>query len=516
MPDGVRSLIVVVVTVGVWEVVARTVFSGSFVLSPPSSVLGSIYDERSLYARNLRHTIANAGWGFLWGNLVAIALAAVATLVPAVRRTIGAISLTTFCLPLIALAPILRVVLGPGESTPIALAALSVFFTTFIAALLGLDSAPGGALEVVRSYGRGRYAAFVFVRLRASVPALFAGLQIAAPAAFLGALVGEFTGSSRGFGILTIQALRTLETDRVWAVAVLSTLVSSGAYLLVGFLGRKLCPWAAAVDVTAAPTDPPVRGAARRLAALAAPVAAVLVLWVAFLVVFDVNTFFAKTPVDVWSDVVTGPDAAEMRSTVLPPLWSTIWTTSLGFVAGITAAVASAAVFILAPWLERALMPVAVALRAIPIVATTPVIILALGRGVVATVAIVGVMSFFPTLVNCVAAMRRTPEGILDVLRSYDAPSVATVWIAHLPTAVPALLASARIAVPTSLLGATVAEWLATGKGMGNLMTVAANTARYDVLWVSVVLLTLVAAGGYLAVASFERQVLARMQPGRS
>jgi ABC-type nitrate/sulfonate/bicarbonate transport system permease component len=205
-----------------------------------------------------------------------------------------------------------------------------------------------------------------------------------------------------------------------------------------------------------------------------------------------------------------------MRAKILGPLWSTVSITALGFVAGLAAAVALAVIFLLAPWLERAVMPVAVALRAVPIVATTPVIILTLGRDVAATVVIVAVMSFFPTLINCVAAMRRTPQGVLDVLHSYDAGSLASVRLAHLPAALPALLASARIAIPTSLLGATVAEWLATGDGMGNLMTVAANTARYDVLWASVVLLTIVAAVGYVAVGAIESRVLARVAPERT
>jgi ABC-type nitrate/sulfonate/bicarbonate transport system permease component len=479
-------------------------------------VLREISESADLYRRNLMYTLVNAWWGFLWGNLVAVALAAVASLVPALRRSVSAVCLTTFCLPLIALAPILRVVLGPGDSTSIALAALAVFFTTYVAALLGFDSAPSGALQVVRSYGRGRLASFLVVRLRASVPAMFAGLQVAAPAAFLGALVGEFTGSRRGFGILTIQALRTLETEKVWAVAVLSTVVSVGAYLVIGWLGHRLCPWAATVDVTAAPVQRRPASPVQRMVATVIPVLVVAVLWVAFLRAFDVNDFFAKTPIDVWRDLVTGPKAAEMRAKILGPLWSTVSITALGFVAGLAAAVALAVIFLLAPWLERAVMPVAVALRAVPIVATTPVIILTLGRDVAATVVIVAVMSFFPTLINCVAAMRRTPQGVLDVLHSYDAGSLASVRLAHLPAALPALLASARIAIPTSLLGATVAEWLATGDGMGNLMTVAANTARYDVLWASVVLLTIVAAVGYVAVGAIESRVLARVAPERT
>lgn len=511
---GASDVLAVAGVVVAWELLARTVFAGAYTLSAPSAIVGQIAEQFDLYRRNLMATSLNAAWGFVWGNLAAMTLASLASLVPASRRVVSGVSLTIFCLPLVALAPILRVVLGPGNATPIALAALAVFFTTYIATLLGLDGAPAGAIEVVRSYGRGRFVAFATVRVRASVPAMFAGFQIAAPAAFLGALVGEFTGASRGLGLLTIQALRTLETDRVWAVAAVSTVVSCLAYVVAGAIGRALCPWAPAVDLTARPSVPSRAGP--RLLGVLAPIVAVVLLWIGFLRVFDVDPYFAKTPTDVWEALVSGSRAAETRELVLPALWSTLLTTIPGFLAGLAAGVALAVAFVLAPILERALLPVAVALRAVPIITTTPVIILIFGRGVVSTVIIVAVMSFFPTLVNCAAAMRRTPAGILDVLASYDAGRLARATVAHLPTAVPALLASARIAVPTALLGATVAEWLATGRGIGNVMIVAANTARYDTLWVCVTLLTVTAVGGYALVAAIERSVLAKMAPERS
>ncbi|MDE0664168.1 MAG: ABC transporter permease, partial [Acidimicrobiaceae bacterium] len=75
---------------------------------------------------------------------------------------------------------------------------------------------------------------------------------------------------------------------------------------------------------------------------------------------------------------------------------------------------------------------------------------------------------------------------------------------------------SARIAVPTSLLGATVAEWLATGDGIGAVMVIAFTRNDYNVLWVSVAVLTLVAVIGYWLVAALELRTLERMAPGTS
>lgn len=504
----------VVALLGLWELLARTVLDGSYVLAAPSAIVERLVDEFSLYRRNLQFTTWNALQGFFWGNVVAIAFAVVAVVVPITRRVVSVVALTVFCLPLVALAPILRVVLGPGTAVPISLSALAVFFTTLVAALVGLRSAPSGPLELVASYGRGRLTALTKVRSRAAIPALVAGLQVAAPAAFLGALIGEFAGAERGFGVLTIGALRSLETDRVWAVAVASTVVSCGAYVLIGVVGRRLCSWSADVSLAARLAD---AGASRRtvngLVGVLASLAVVLVLWVAFLRVFDVDPFFAKGPVDVWRYLFTEPDAAAQRAEVFGALWETLGSTLLGFAVGMIGAVALAAVFISSVVVERLLTPVAVALRAVPIVATTPLIILAFGRGVVGTTAIVAVMSFFPTLVNVTAGMRQTPGRLLDVVHSYDAPAWAVLWKARLPSALPAILASARIAVPVSLLGATVAEWLATGGGMGDLMIVSASLARYDVLWSCVAVLTLTAVIGYGLVAGIEGALLRRYAP---
>ena len=516
MPPRVLSAVVGVGVILLWELLARTVYAGSYRLSPPTAVVAEFLEFRGLYLRNLWHSSKTAAWGFLWGNLAAMALAVISSLIPPLRRSVGAIALTIFCLPFIAVGPILRLITGPGNGTPIALSALAVVFTTYVAALLGFDLAPGSALDVVRSYGRGRLVAFRSVRVRASVPALFAGLQIAAPAAFLGAVVGELTGAQRGLGILTVRALGALQTDRIWVIAVLSTIVATGGYIAIGALGRYLCPWSPALDLGAVPAPRQEPGLLNRLVSLLAPIIVVFVFWYAFLWVFQIKPFFAKTPTDVWAELFTNADAAETRSKVFGALGTTLWTTSLGYVVGLVGALVTAVVFILVPWLERAMMPIAVALRSIPIIVTTPVIILFVGRGLLTTTAIVAVMSFFPTLVNCYVAMTRTPTGVLDVLKSYDARAGANVRNAYLPTAVPALLASARIAVPTSLLGATVAEWLATGDGMGAVMVTAFTRNDYNVLWVSVAVLTLVAVIGYWLVAAFELRTLERMAPGTS
>jgi ABC-type nitrate/sulfonate/bicarbonate transport system permease component len=156
---------------------------------------------------------------------------------------------------------------------------------------------------------------------------------------------------------------------------------------------------------------------------------------------------------------------------------------------------------------------VAIALRSIPIVTTAPLIVLALGRGPVGTITIVAVMIFFPTLVACIQGLRQAPGQVLDVMESYGTPRLRRLMLAEVPAMLPALFASARMAVPAAVLAVTVAEWLATGTGIGNLMALTASTSNYNMLWSAVVVLTLVSVAAYAAVGAVERRVLAVYAP---
>ncbi|MEO1789847.1 MAG: ABC transporter permease, partial [Pseudomonadota bacterium] len=163
---GIASLLVV------WEVAGR-LLTDSFVLAAPSDVLRYLIGDWQLMARALWVTLGNAAAGFVIGNLAAVALAAIALVWPRSERVVTGLALLIFCLPLVATGPILRVLFGPGPGPQIVLAALAVYYTTLIPLLVGLRAAPDSWFDLVRSYGRGRFAALIHVRAMAALPYLF-------------------------------------------------------------------------------------------------------------------------------------------------------------------------------------------------------------------------------------------------------------------------------------------------------------------------------------------------------
>jgi ABC-type nitrate/sulfonate/bicarbonate transport system permease component len=163
--------------------------------------------------------------------------------------------------------------------------------------------------------------------------------------------------------------------------------------------------------------------------------------------------------------------------------------------------------------IEQTLMPIAIALRSVPLVAMTPFIMLIFNRGAIGTSVVVGVVVFFPTLVNLIIGMRTAPEQAIDMVASYGGSTSTSIRKVQFPYALPALFASARIAVPAAIAGATLAEWLATGRGLGNLIVVSYADSNFDALWASAVVIVAVAVAVYALVGMLEVVVRSRFGP---
>lgn len=487
----------------IWELLAQ--YNPDSVLIPwPSGIVDHLYQNAGLMTRAALATSQSAAWGFFWGNVAAVILAAFAILIPRTERAFSAFSLLIFCLPLVATGPILRVLYGPGDGPQITLAALAVSYTTYLALLVGLRATPQSWEDLVAVYGRGVWTTLFTIRARASLPYFFAGMQIAVPAAFLGAMIGEFTGAERGLGVLTLRAMRGLEVDAVWALAATAALISILCYGLVEWAAQRVVGYAPVI-LLSPPRDRQEFPVWRKILGLVGLAITVLAAWQFSMDMFGLNRFFAKRPLDVWTFLTSEPEA---RATLFTALRETLVMTIPGYFAGLITGAAFAALLILAPPFQSGFLAVAVALRAIPIITTAPLLVFAFGRGVVGTVTIVAVMIFFPTLIASMQGLRQTPGQIVDVFNSYGAGRLRLLITAQIPSMLPAFFASARMAVPAALLAVTTTEWLATGKGIGVLMALTASTSNYNMLWSCVVVLLLAAVIGYALVAWMERTVL--------
>jgi len=239
-------------------------------------------------------------------------------------------------------------------------------------------------------------------------------------------------------------------------------------------------------------------------------IAVVLGAWQLFLTLFHVNHFIGRGPLDVWRYVTTGDDAAAARSRLLHNSYTTLEDAFIGLAAGTGAAIICAIAFNLNRSIVQTFMPIAMVLRSVPLVAMTPLIALIFGRGLWCVTIVAGIVTFFPTLVNVTLALRSTGQAEVDLFEAYGASRLTMLWKAQLPGALPALFASLRVAAPLALVGAVLAEFLVTAKGLGYLLETSMASSVYNQLWAAVVLVTVYSIILYSVIAAIEKVVLRR------
>ena len=240
----IPSLVLVVALLVLLEVAALTFLADSKAFPPVTDVVGDVVGDLDVYMRNARTTLREAWPGWFWGNVIATALGALAVALPLLERPVLHVAVAITALPIIALGPIFQVTLE-GDAPRSALAGLAVFFTTLVGTIVGLRACDRASVDLIRALGGGRTAVLRRVRVRAALPDYFAALKISAPAAVLGAVIGEFIGGSEnGLGVALVAARANADSARVWGVAWVATAVAGLGYALIALVGRLLTPWA--------------------------------------------------------------------------------------------------------------------------------------------------------------------------------------------------------------------------------------------------------------------------------
>jgi ABC-type nitrate/sulfonate/bicarbonate transport system permease component len=156
--------------------------------------------------------------------------------------------------------------------------------------------------------------------------------------------------------------------------------------------------------------------------------------------------------------------------------------------------------------LQSLLMTFAMVLQAVPLQAMTPLIIVVLGRGMGASVVVAVLVTFFPSVVLMAAGLRDVPPAARDVFHYLSASELTQVRKLRTPAAIPKIFAAARLGLPGALMGVLVAEYLATGQGVGFILSNSAALSKYSKLWAAVVIITLVSVAMYAAVSKAERR----------
>lgn len=507
---GLRELAILLV---VWEAVGRLDLVAGGALPGISEILIRLWVDRADYPEHVLATLYGSAAGFVIGNAVGILAGIAFALSPMLLRLFRGVNIAVFALPPIAIAPILVLTLS-GMSPRIVLAALGVYFVTMTATVIGLTQADSRAVDVVRAYGGGKWSVLTKVQLRGALPSILAAFRIAAPNAVLGSILAEFGGGGRwGLGAYLLGSLGRGEPDRLWGIGLVATAIAALSYLVFAMLATRLVGATKAVTLNATlpPVGAPMGGALTRGLVAAGAVALPFLLWWAFIKLTGVPDLISKTPWGVVDYLFLGPTAETAQSRLLAALAQTLPITFAGMAAGLAFALLLAISSRLFPRFLDAFMPVALITQTMPLVALTPLLVLILGRGTSLTLWVTISVTFFPAFVTLAQGLALVPRSAEELPRAYGASAWTELRMVTIPAALPYLFAATRLTVPRALLGVMIAEWLATGKGLGNLLNQSRGYLDYGMIWTVAAVSVLLSVAFYQAVVVVERRTLRRL-----
>jgi len=214
-----------------------------FIAPSPWAVASVLVEKSGMLLSNLVPTATEAVLGFMLGNLVAIVIATAFVYSKRAEEAFFPIAVMINTIPVVAKAPILVLLLGNGMEPKIAIAALICFFPTLVNMTRGLRDVNPQALELMRVLSASPREVFWKLRVRNSLPYLFSALKIAASTAVIGAIVGEWIGSTNGIGALIIQATYNFDSPLLYATIVVGSTFSALFFAVISVIERRLLRW---------------------------------------------------------------------------------------------------------------------------------------------------------------------------------------------------------------------------------------------------------------------------------
>jgi NitT/TauT family transport system permease protein len=215
---------------------------------------------------------------------------------------------------------------------------------------------------------------------------------------------------------------------------------------------------------------------------------AVAIAWEIFVIGRDIPEFVLPRPSSIFLRLFQRPGYFFIENGAL-----TLFEAITGFLFGAVTAIVLAAIMARSRLVERSLFPVALLIKATPIVVIAPLLIIWFGYGITGKVIMAALISFFPILVNTIVGLRSVNPTALEFLESVSASEWEIFTRLRVPSALPYVLASFKISVSLAVIGAVVAEWAGASQGLGRVIIYAG--AQFDQLSVFAGVLVLAIMG---------------------
>ncbi len=227
-----------------------------------------------------------------------------------------------------------------------------------------------------------------------------------------------------------------------------------------------------------------------------------LVLWQMAAIVLDIQEWLLPSPLQI---IRAGWEA---RPLLWPHVWQTTRETLIGFGLALAMGLGLGMLIDYSNTVRAALYPLLVLSQTIPVVAIAPLLVIWFGYTILPKVIVVGLVCFFPIVVNTADGLRGAEPEQIALLRTMGASRKDVFLKIRLPGALPAVFTGIKIGITYSVVGAIMGEWVGASQGLGVFMLRATNSFRTDWVFVSIIVTAALSLLLFGAVTLLERTAL--------
>ena len=245
MKGLLRGLLTLASLLLTWQALIKLGDVPPYLLPTPLAVAISLYRNAGLLLGHAAVTALEIGLGMLLGTLLGAVTALALGYSPRARRWLLPMLIASQAIPVFAIAPLLVLWLGYGMGSKIAMAMLIIYFPVTANFYDGLRHTPPGWLDLARVMAPAdrRWAVLRHIAIPAALPTLASGVRVAAAVAPIGAVLGEWVGSSAGLGYLMLHANSRMQIDLMFAALLVLAGLAVSLYFAVDAGLKKLLPW---------------------------------------------------------------------------------------------------------------------------------------------------------------------------------------------------------------------------------------------------------------------------------
>lgn len=239
-------------------------------------------------------------------------------------------------------------------------------------------------------------------------------------------------------------------------------------------------------------------------------VVALVVVWEVLCRVLNVPKWLLPSP----SLIVE--ETWEIRSVLPVHFGATLAAVAGGFALAIITGIPLAVLVVYSPFMRRVVFPVLLTLQSVPKVALAPLLLLWIGYGLHSNMIVAATVAFFPIVVNTATGLESVDAELLELTRSLDAGAARVFWRVRLPWAMPYMFSSFKVAITLAVIGAVVAEFVGSDKGLGYLILTSSGAMKTSVMFGVLVLLSGLGIASYYVVVWAERKLCPWYMPAEN